>query len=124
MANNSVLQDWVTALHWKDQTTLISSIRGCDNEDDDYKELTRSLRGLILNNADKPDKVGGFMNVHTILTDVEIYDIINKAKSDTSVLGEHWLGHMAMAIQMLGKRHPNIYVRCYWSGVYNYLKEK
>lgn len=120
---NPVLQDWVMSLGWKEQTGLISAIRGVDSSDDDKgvvrncKKITKMIRYLVLNNADSKT---GFMSDRVI----EIHDLVDilNTLNDKVIQGQvsfHWFDHIFIAIKIIIDKHPNPYTRVYWSSVYN-----
>lgn len=119
---NSVLQDWVMTLNWKEQTGLISSIRGTDgiNLDEEVDErckcITKMIRFLILNNADSKTK---FMTDDVIDTDSMVSKLRMIYEEITvSNISAHWFDHIFLAIKIIMKKHPNAYIRMYWLTVY------
>ncbi len=119
---NSVLQEWVMCLNWKEQTGLISAIRGVDGVDldeevnDRCKCITKMIRFLVLNNADSKIK---FMTDDVIDTDSMVYKLKMIYEDITlSNISIHWFDHILLAIKIIMKKHPNAYIRMYWLTVY------
>lgn len=117
---NSVLQDWVMTLTWKEQTGLISAIRGVDMEDggtSQYcKTITKMIRYLVLNNADAKttfmtDEVSPIDEVVANLKLLHIHVSLG-------TLSYHWFDHIFLAIKIIMDKHPNAYTRMYWSTIY------
>lgn len=114
---NPVLQDWVMTLNWKEQTGLISAIRGVDINDNEViekecKSITRMIRFLVLNNADSKTN---FMTDEVLAPS----DIVNKLEYlyDQISLGNlplHWSSHIFGALKIIIEKHPNKYIRLYW----------
>lgn len=124
----SVLQKWVMALDWKSQTGLLSVVRGVDNMDvirtDIFKDITKQLRGVILNNADNATKfmtLDPLLNVDTAIEEImvthKLSEITNMDRSDGAIVTSHWLDHIKLAVSIIRKQHPDPYVRYYWSNV-------
>lgn len=126
---NSVLQDWVTNLSFKEQTGLISSIRGCDyidkytdlvidNEDKRYshKDVVKLLRYSILKNADKKTD---FMSKELIPAR-KIVLLLGILHVNKELL--HWYEHVVLAIKIIAKNHDNIFVKDYWGNVLKEIK--
>lgn len=120
----AVLKDWVIGLDWKSQTGLISIVRGIDNLNDKdtevVKVLTKSLRGLILNNADSntsfmTDGPTNMSDVAKLITTLK--DIKNSDDGECVVGNDHWVDHFKLAITIIANKHPNAYVRVYYNQV-------
>lgn len=116
--NTPVLQDWVIELSWKEQTGLISAVRGLGlSEDSDYykesKTITKMLRYLILNNADSKTS---FMELDVVYLETDVSDVLYTI-SNLGNMYKHWYDHIMMAINIIYKKHNNPYVRHYYKGV-------
>lgn len=122
---NPVIQDWVMSLGWKEQTGLISAIRGVDlvfeKVNDEVarksKSITRMIRFLVLNNADSRT---GFMT-DKVMDNSKVLSLLMYLNSriDTGELSSHWFDHIMVAINIIKSSHPNPYVRVYWSSIYS-----
>ena len=118
-----VLQDWVIDLSWKEQTGLISAVRGLDlPEDSDYykesKTITKMLRYLILNNADSKTS---FMELDVVYHENDVSDVLYTI-SNLGSMYKHWYDHIMMAINIIANKHNNPYVRHYYKGVKDCLE--
>ena len=102
----SVLQDWVGECTLKQQTTLLSVIRGSDNECVSAKNITKMLRYLILTNADKGTE---FMSDNILSTGKVV-----KYLKDNYGSNKHWVEHIVYAGFVIGKYSSNPYAKRYW----------
>lgn len=106
----SVLQDWVMDLPGREQGTLLTAVRGCDDEpkswdsdgyvDSPARRLTAWVRLAIFNPPDprEVDIPGAF------------YQSRPPAPFHASAFGhlpQHWYSHMMHAIEVLAYRHPD-----------------
>ena len=125
--NNSVLMDWVISLSWKEQTGLISAIRGYDNSENIkntdnaifLKELTKMIRFLVLNNADKNTS---FMTEEIIPIE-KIREMLLSDAMTKDIIDIHWLGHIKMASRIIYRKHPSNYTRYFYKRVYDIVVE-
>ena len=115
---NPVLQDWVMSLDWKEQTGLISAIRGVDISDyelleKECKSITKMIRFLVLNNADSKTS---FMT-DEVLSPTDIVSKLEYLYNQVTLgnLPLHWSSHIFDAISIIIKKHPSKYIRMYWS---------
>ena len=115
MDMNSVLQDWVMKLPLREQGSLLTAVRGCDNEPKTWvnghvvysqaRRLTSFIRWCFMVPAD-PREV-----------DYEEGSFISSVPPDPfnpSAFGhlpQHWYGHVMHALEVIGYRHPNGLVR-------------
>lgn len=122
---NPVLQEWVMTLKWKDQTGLISAIRGIDmigidptdiEVSNKCKSITKMIRFLVLNNADSRTN---FMTDKVIILDKLVDNLLYLHKQvSLGILSNHWFDHILLAIKSIRAFHPNPYTRLYWDTVY------
>lgn len=110
----SVVKEWLDVCTLKQQTVLLSALRGCDGKmKEDYsKPLTRKFRSVILKNAGGVQKQGNFM--HDSVGDVDEIKFI----SNLDHYPMHWLLHFLHAIEIVGYKHPDKESRCYWHKLY------
>lgn len=108
-----VVRDWIRELSWKQQTVLLSSIRGCDGapKHDDHKAFVRPLRGIILKNAEPENEDDTFMN-HPDEGE------INEFAHDLDDYPMHWLVHFIHAVEIVGYKHPESSTREFWRNLY------
>lgn len=127
MNKGSVLQPWVEKLSWKEQTGLISAVRGIDDTEangyDDLKKITKMLRYLILNNADNKTE---FMTDKIMEADYlkSVLNIEASYVKNSKYTEGHWYAHILLAIKIIMNKHPNPYTKKYWAGIYDKLEVK
>lgn len=119
LGEGSVVRDWVTELTWKQQTVLLTAIRGCDDRpsNDPSKPIIQEYRSIILHNAvPEDDSTDGFMDEFTskeltiFLDSIEEYPL-------------HWITHFLHAAEIVGYKHPDASIRLRWSEIYNSVCE-
>lgn len=111
----SVLQEWVTNLPLRFQGTLLTSVRGCDDEPKQWtstgvafsqtRRLTSFIRWCFMTPADPREvdaEEGAFF--------------MSKAPapfkpSQFGHLPEHWYAHAMHALEIIGYHHPDTTVR-------------
>lgn len=106
----SVLQDWVMELPLRHQGTLLTAVRGCDNEpkvwtsrgvaESPGRRLTAFIRFCFMNPADvrEVDIPGAFFQSRPP----------NPFKpSEFGHLPQHWYSHAMHALEVIGYKHPN-----------------
>jgi hypothetical protein len=107
----SVLQDWVMTLPLREQGTLLTAVRGCDNEPKIWtstgvayspgRRLTAFIRWCFMVPADIREvdsEEGAFM--------------MSKPPSpfkpsEFGHLPQHWYAHVMHALEVIAYRHPN-----------------
>lgn len=110
----SVLQDWVMELPLRYQGTLLTCVRGCDDEpkqwtatgfsDSPGRRLTAYIRWCFMNPADvrEVDIPGAFFQSsppHPF------------RPSEFGHLPQHWYAHAMHALEIIGYHHPEGMVR-------------
>lgn len=109
---NSVLQDWVMELPLRYQGTLLTAVRGCDDEPKQWtstgvayspgRRLTAFIRYCFLNPADIREvgrEEGSFF----------MPDPPSPFKpSEFGHLPQHWYSHAMHALEIIGYCHPNL----------------
>lgn len=108
-----VVRDWIKELPWKQQTVLLSAIRGCDgvSKHDPSKAFIRPFRGVVLNNAEPGDESDTFMH-HPEEEEVEDF------AHDLDDYPMHWLVHFMHAAEIIGFKHPDDKTREWWMNLY------
>jgi hypothetical protein len=109
---NSVLQPWVMELPLREQGTLLTCVRGCDNEPKVWtrtgvayspgRRLTAFIRWCFMVPADEREvdsEEGAFM-----MSDPPI----PFKPSEFGHLPQHWYSHAMHALEVIGYRHPHI----------------
>jgi len=112
--NRSVLQDWVMELPLREQGTLLTCVRGCDDEPKTWtrtgvayspgRRLTAFIRWCFMVPADAREvdsQEGAFM----MSTPPEPFK-----PSEFGHLPQHWYSHAMHALEVIGYRHadPNV----------------
>lgn len=107
---NSVLQDWVMELPLREQGTLLTAVRGCDDEpklwtargvaESPGRRLTAYIRWCFMNPADERevDIPGAFF---------QSKPPENFKPSEFGHLPQHWYSHVMHALEVIGYRHPS-----------------
>jgi hypothetical protein len=107
---SSVLQPWVEALGWKEQSILLSGFRGPDSGAWPHtKAVGRWLRRVSQNNAD-PSK--DYMREDKLPGE---YDLCDELEWQSG----HFIHHIADALRVVSLRHPDSLVRAQ-AHVYHY----
>lgn len=114
-----VVRDWIRDLPWKQQTVLLSAIRGCDGapKHDESKSFVRPLRGIILKNAEPDNEDDTFMEHPSEFS-------VTEFAHDLDDYPMHWLVHFIHAVEIVGYKHPYEEVREYWSHLYELICEE
>lgn len=106
----SVLQGWVMALPLREQGTLLTAVRGCDEEPKAWiargvaespgRRITAFIRWCFMNPADprEVDVPGAFFQSEPP------YPF---KPSGFGHLPQHWYAHVMHALEVIGHRHPN-----------------
>lgn len=106
----SVLQDWVMKLQLREQGTLLTAVRGCDDEPKQWtatgfsespgRRLTAFIRYCFMNPADprEVDIPGAFFQ--SLPPDPF-------RPSEFGHLPQHWYAHAMHALEIIGYRHPD-----------------
>lgn len=116
----SVVQEWVSGLTLKQQTVLLSALRGCDGKpkEDVSKPLTRAFRGTILHSADPGNRTNptSFMGTDKYLVENRLHFLNNLDPYPV-----HWLMHFAHACEIVGYKHPDKETRIEWQSLYEQI---
>lgn len=111
---NSVLQDWVINLPLRHQGTLLTAVRGCDNEpkqwtatgfsDSPSRRITAYIRFCFMNPAD--------------IREVNISGAFFQSEppcpfrpSEFGHLPQHWYVHIMHALEIIGYKHPDVMIK-------------
>ncbi len=118
----SVLQNWVMELPLREQGTLLTCVRGCDDEPKSWtstgvsyspgRRLTAFIRWCFMVPADAREvdsQEGAFM----------MSEPPNNFKpSEFGHLPQHWYSHAMHALEVIGYRHPDTKVANLAYGLY------
>lgn len=117
----SVLQDWVMELPLREQGTLLTAVRGCDDEPKQWtrtgfavspgRTLTAFIRWCFMVPADarEIDIPGAFFQSQP----PEPFK-----PSEFGHLPQHWYAHVMHALEIIAYRHPEQRVRSVSYGLY------
>lgn len=113
----SVLKPWVSELTLQMQGTLLTAVRGPDNEEkhSPTKQVVRALRAVLLNNAKALGFDDVFMGDGSGVPSEQQVDAFFGSWDQCPL---HWLFHFLHAAEIVGYRHPNPCLRSFWSGFY------
>ena len=110
----SVVKEWLSGndISWKQQTVVLSSLRGCDGQSkyDLSKKLTRQLRSAILYNAAAADT--------TFMRDTMTLEEVRKLAEDSDKYPIHYYMHALHACEIIGFKHPDNKIREWFNGAY------
>jgi hypothetical protein len=110
----SVLQDWVMQLPLREQGTLLTAVRGCDDEPKNWisrgvaespgRRITAYIRWCFMNPADprEVDVPGAFFQS----TPPDPFK-----PSGFGHLPQHWYSHIMHGLEVIAYRHPTEQVR-------------
>ena len=103
---------WVRGLDLKDQSTLVTILRG----DDSYnggniksKNITKMLRYLVVNNIGKKNS---YMS-DAVMTSGYIMTHLLKSRE----YNMHWVEHVIAAAFVIKNKHPNNYTGAFWGHI-------
>lgn len=107
----SVLQPWVETLPLRFQGTLLTAVRGCDEEHKHWsgigvayspgRRLTAFIRYCFMNPAD-PREVDREEGAFFMSTPPEPFK-----PSEFGHLPQHWYSHVMHALEIIGQQHPD-----------------
>lgn len=110
----SVLQDWVMELPLREQGTLLTCVRGCDDEPKSWtstgvaysqgRRLTAFIRWCFMIPAD-PREVDSQEGAFMMSTPPDPFK-----PSEFGHLPQHWYSHAMHALEVIAYRHPKKYV--------------
>ena len=97
MGKGKVLQDWMGELPWKQQSVILSSLRGPDTHRPEHvKKINRWLRAITQNNADTSTD---YM--------LEIsHPLLEELQRDLEYCTMHYYCHLMHAMGIIGHNHP------------------
>ncbi len=110
----SVVKEWLSGdnISLKQQTLVLSSIRGCDGQSkkDLSRKMTRQLRNVILLYAshEKTDFMDSGMTLE------EVKDFVE----DKDKYPVHYYMHVCYACEIIGFKHPDKKIREWFNSAY------
>lgn len=107
----SVLQDWAENLPLKQQTVLLTALRGPDFSPKEtcVKQYVREIRRAVLKSA------GGTSSFMTPQPLSNMDEFLAEAEG----LSVHWFTHFMHAAEVIGYKHPDNLVSRVWLLVYD-----
>jgi hypothetical protein len=120
----SVLQSWVTELPLREQGTLLTAVRGCDDEPKSWtsrgvaesvgRRITAFVRWCFMNPADprEVDVPGAFF---------QSIPPSSFKPSEFGHLPQHWYSHIMHGLEVIAYRHPDETVRIQAHGLYRQM---
>ncbi len=97
MDRGTVLLDWVTMLSWKQQSTLLSALRGPDLAAPAVKRVSRWLRAATQNCGDSSS---GYMRQEELPSSTEL-------ELELLFLPTHFTLHFLYGLEIVGYHHPD-----------------
>lgn len=98
MGKGIVLLDWMSALDWKQQSVILSALRGPDNHHaPTIKKLSRWIRSITQNNADP---------THSYMKSVELPEL-KEFEDEFYFASTHYSLHLLFALEIIGYKHPD-----------------
>lgn len=111
---SQVVKDWVfdDRISWKQQTVLLSSLRGCDGQSkyDISKKFIRKIRKTILNNA--AEDTTSFMRDDFTLEEVREF------AEDSDKYPIHFVMHLCHCCEIVGFKHPDKEIKEWFLNAY------
>ena len=99
MRENYVLQKWMGEIPMKQQSVLLSSLRGPDNTfSHNIKKITKWIRATIQKNADPTNK--GYMRPEGL-------PLIEEIEKELEYCTVHYAVHLISALEIIGYQHPD-----------------
>jgi len=98
MGKGKVLRDWMGEIPWKQQSVLLSALRGPDlSRPVAVKKVNRWLRNITQNNADLSSEY---------MKDISLPDI-KDLKLELGYCTMHYFTHLMHALEIIGYKHPD-----------------
>jgi len=109
---NNVILSWMGELTWKQQSVILSALRGPDNSySPKIKKITKWLRRVTQNNADLSSSYMGQEKLPSI-------SLIEKEFEFTTI---HYAIHFLQTLEIIGYKHPDENVSNIAKGYYTLL---
>lgn len=115
MEKGKVLQDWMGRLSWKQQSVIISSLRGADTGYcPQIKKINKWMRGITQNNAD----------ISSQYMQEEKLPILENIEKEFEFCSVHYAIHFLQGLEIIGYNHPNDEISNMAKNYYYNLVEK
>jgi len=93
-----VLLDWMAELGWKQQSVVLSALRGPDNHHSPHiKKISRWIRSITQNNADPS---------HSYMKSIEL-PTLKDIEDEVYFASTHYSLHLLFALEIIGYKHPD-----------------
>jgi len=98
MKRGKVIKDWMGILPWKQQSVVLSSLRGPDTTyHPNIKKINRWIRSITQNNADMSSH---YMKKETLPS-------IEEIEKEAEFCTIHYLSHLLGGLEIIGYKHPD-----------------
>jgi len=98
MERGKVLQDWMGRLSWKQQSVIISSLRGTDTGScQQIKKINKWMRGITQNNADTSSP---YMQEEKL-------PLLEDIEKEFEFCSVHYIIHFLQGLEIIGYNHPD-----------------
>lgn len=116
VCDNCVVQPWLNDLSLKQQTVLLSALRGCDSMDknDISKKFVRVFRSIVLQNAAPYDDNVKRHFCKDNLTQKDVKEFTGSPDKYPM----HWLLHFIHAVEIIGYKYPIPETALWWRQLY------
>ncbi len=98
MAKGLVQLEWMAELGWKQQSVILSALRGPDNHHSpSIKKLSRWIRSITQNNADP---------AHSYMKSIDLPSL-KEFEDEFYFASTHYSLHLLFALEIIGFKHPD-----------------
>ena len=116
--NKPVIKEWMWALSFKQQASVLSALRGCDmaDKEDPAKPFCRKLRGACLHSG------GADNNCEFMRANLGLEDILKFTKQ-IDRYPVHFILHLVHAAEIIGYNHTDEAEAKFWKTFYYKMVE-
>jgi hypothetical protein len=98
MGKGHVVLDWMSELSWKQQSVILSALRGPDNHHSpNIKKISRWIRSITQNNADPS---------HSYMKNVDLPSL-KEFEDEFYFASTHYSLHLLFALEIIGYKYPD-----------------
>lgn len=117
MENKSVLQDWMLDISFKQQTVVLTALRGCDGtaKYDPCKPFVKKLRSVVLKNA------SNIKDTKFMYNNISQEDITGMEWDEYPL---HFVTHFMHAVEIVGYHHQDTETRNWFKELYLSMVDK
>lgn len=113
----SVVKDWLSNdnISFKQQTVVLSSLRGCDGQSkhDVSKRFIRKIRSIVLKN--------GGAEIPTFMTDEMSLGDVRTFAEDCDKYPIHFVLHLCHCCEIIGFKHPDAGIARWFNFAYKII---